>query len=738
MTIILRIGLIATALILVSIAVHFSWTIWPPAHPELLWIVLALSGYGVLCLVGSLMPRPHPALSWLVLIGLIGALGSYAYSQKVNYAPLYWTHTDNEMITEYSVVALRHGENPYEWDFSDMTRAYRDRGNRTTLFLDNSTQYRHTYPIFPTLLLYGFTLIGIEQVRTVSLIFQIALLIMMFLGAPRPYRPVILLPLFVLKDFQVIAMLGAQDIVWSAFLVAFILVEPKPTLQAIFLGLAVNHRQQPWFVLPFILIHYWHTADPLRLDRIKRLIGISVGLFAIMNLPFFLWNPEAWILGTLEPAYAQFNVVSQGAAALTQYGVLPLTRGTYTVLGFSFYFLALLIHWRHPRQVGQAFWIFPAIFFWLFYRGLGNYWFYWIPPLIVGFTRGLAIPRPVPEIARWRTTARIALTVAVLNIGIVGLVRGTPVSIKAVPPFELTPSGNPEINQIMVEVTNHGDKRLYPRFSIQYDRPTEVYPWIIKNGPLYLEAGQTAHYLISAENNLSKTFWKGRGAQIVLSDADMNYRYRAVVSIPDQIIDNDLVNPAFLFWRDGRPYGWEINEEAALILENIDGHYALVADMGIISQTIPRPQHFAVWVYPPTQLILTDGRQSIKLIFSTPADLLSGAILIDAEPRQWTRHVIDLDAMAHTAGLPPWGESLTIRLVGSGIFGKFEEVIPLDDAYFAAHPDVYYVRVGRQYSQQGRLDEAEAAFHLALSYNPDNLAAQAALESLTTQDESGK
>ena len=139
---------------------------------------------------------------------------------------------------------------------------------------------------------------------------------------------------------------------------------------------------------PFLLIHLWNEqADQGgRRAPILYFIGVSLGTFLVINLPFLVWDARGWVLAVFEHTYAAFNVTSQGLGAVSQYGLLSLPRSFFTFLQLSLLGLMITVHWRHSRWVGMSFWIFPAIFFWAFYRSLANYWLYWIPPLLVALS----------------------------------------------------------------------------------------------------------------------------------------------------------------------------------------------------------------------------------------------------------------------------------------------------------------------------------------------------------------
>lgn len=577
---VLRVGLLGAAITLFSAGNDLRGTV--PTENEITYLLVpAAAWFGALLLtITSLLPRLRVWMRWLVLAAFLGVAAGYAYVQSSLYSPLYWTRTDNEMIGEYAVEVLQAGHNPYTWDYSDATRVFRDRGNRTTQFLDNSTQHRVTYPAFPTLLVFAFDAVGIDQARVMTFVFLCALLVMMFVGAPPDFRPLVLLPLFVLKDFVILSMIGAQDVIWSAFLVAMLLWWKHPIWRAVLFGFAINFRQQPWFIAPFLLLLMWHEGGTYRqrLNRMALFLGIAGGMFIAFNLPFFLANPSEWFLGALEPAYARFNVFSQAFASLTQYGLLPLTREYYTVLHLGLYGCLLFIGWRHTRALGQAFWILPALFFWVYYRGLANYWFYWLPPLIMGLLLWRGKPIAPPTQARWQPTALVCGGFGILMVllALIPTFRSEVIMLTVSSPIDLTLTGDPLVQRLHMRLHNNSLQAFRPRFSLQYERVTETYPWIIETGPEWLNPGESAEYVISANGVPSKMFAPERGAQVVVTDAGLDYRLRAVATVPssDEAPDS--------FWRGGEPVSPELltvhGDSVTALLDNPTAYYAALGD----------------------------------------------------------------------------------------------------------------------------------------------------------------
>src|SRR5258708_1306621 len=167
----LRIGLLSAA----GIFFFVGLVIWniertPPAP-----VTLGLSAIawiaGVITAALALLPSVPKWAAWLVLISFIGLTFQSAYFTSLYYSPLAATHTDDEMSGKYALEALKRGQNPYEWNFSDITRVYRDTGLSLTPTLDGTYQNHFTYPALSLFVLWAFDRVGLGQVRTVNFVF---------------------------------------------------------------------------------------------------------------------------------------------------------------------------------------------------------------------------------------------------------------------------------------------------------------------------------------------------------------------------------------------------------------------------------------------------------------------------------------------------------------------------------------------------------------------------------------
>jgi tetratricopeptide (TPR) repeat protein len=784
-TLLLRIGLLSTALVLFTRAYDLWISGQPSLYPLSLILSFAAWGFGAFLAILALRRETGPRSAWLVLIGLIYAFLCSAYIHWRNAHPLITPHTDNQMIAEYAVQVLRRGINPYTWDFSDFRRVFHDLLDFTA-FLDGSIQHRVTYPALPTLLLYALDSIGLGYAKLTSVAAHVVLLVLLFVGSPPPFRPVILLPLFVFREFSSFPLAGLQDVFWCALILGMILAWNRPRLRAVLFGLACSYRQQPWLIAPFLVIQLWHEGGPLRarLLRVGDFAATSAGVFVVINLPFILWDPVAWLLGTWEPSFASFGVWSQGIGVLTQFGLVSWTRAFCTILQLSFYASALVLYWRHPRSMQNAIWVVPAFFFWLYYRALTNYWIYWIPPLLLVVARADEPRSPLERIPErrqvsWKPTAGIIGAIAVADVvfASVLLFRQAPISANYRLPIQTSSVlDNPLVTRIELDLTNHSDETLAPRFSVQREQP---YPWLIENGPETLQPGQSGIYTIAA-GYPAVAFPASEGAQIVITDGSGDYSLRKVLDIPSDptVRDPDrIVNPQYYFWADTNqiPTGWELDvspQGSGMVqMDLIDGRDALVLRPTTpgrsgylrLSQKITFPATFDIWVYPtapvsaPEQgvgygLEFFDGVDRLWVLFGNAKgqgflDKYSAYVSMPAPLNEWSVQHVALDELYHAVGLPlppatlraqndlsfqarQVEVSLLLLSDGSennrGIFGPIEQPTVqqvgstdyLDQAL--QDPSGYYVGLGNDYTDQRNYQLALDAYETALAYEPDN------------------
>ena len=187
-----------------------------------------------------------------------------------------------------------------------------------------------------------FHLLGVEDPRFVGGLFQLILVVLVFVAAP-PHLKLLALAvpitahLPVAVDFNHLLFVsvgqGYSETLWATLLAAAWLLRTRPRWAGACLGLALAVSQLAWWAAPFCLLAWrqrygrGHALDALR--------G-AAGVVLAVNLPFILSNPEAWALGVFSGPAATLPATGLGVAQLLQHlaGNLawPLTAASLVAL----------------------------------------------------------------------------------------------------------------------------------------------------------------------------------------------------------------------------------------------------------------------------------------------------------------------------------------------------------------------------------------------------------------------
>ena len=290
-SIIFRLGLVTAGGQFMYLAALLANSISPATAAPDIPLLAVLGGLGFLALVSAGVRRPSPDLRWLILA---------AYVMQVLIPALLWVQlsglsdlvsVDVGLFTDLAGTLIRHGQNPYSWDYSGIDDLYRMDIRSGTPLLNGATVSRYSYPALLPLLVAPLQAIGLPGTFTLSVLAHLVTLILVFLAAPRRWQPVILLPAVAGFDLVNLTVIGLLDIVWLPAVIGMVVAWRRPTLRAILYGLAISMKQLPILLAPFLLIRIWKEDEPgRRLDRLLRFILISAAMFILTNGPFLIWN----------------------------------------------------------------------------------------------------------------------------------------------------------------------------------------------------------------------------------------------------------------------------------------------------------------------------------------------------------------------------------------------------------------------------------------------------------------
>ncbi len=142
-------------------------------------------------------------------------------------------------------------------------------------------------------------------------------------------------------------------------------------LSAALLGLALASKQTAWFYLPFYLIFVYQRVG---LRNAAWRLTFASALFAVINLPFIVWNAGAWAAGVLAPLQDPMFPEGVGLIAFSVGKLLPfLPHSAYTVLEGLGMVGALIWYWRWGRARPEAALILAVLPLFLAWRSLPTY-----------------------------------------------------------------------------------------------------------------------------------------------------------------------------------------------------------------------------------------------------------------------------------------------------------------------------------------------------------------------------
>ena len=133
------------------------------------------------------------------------------------------------------------------------------------------------------------------------------------------------------------------------------------------IGLACSFKITPWFVVPFVLLGIYletrHDEVPHR--PLTRYALTVLAAFLVVNLPFIVLSPLAWLRGAVLPVSAGLIPGGQGLMSLVIHGDLPGVRTAPLALaGLAIVALAVFAYGRwYPSMKAGFVFLMPALFF---------------------------------------------------------------------------------------------------------------------------------------------------------------------------------------------------------------------------------------------------------------------------------------------------------------------------------------------------------------------------------------
>ena len=211
---------------------------------------------------------------------------------------------------------------------------------------------------------------------------------------------------------------GNLDIFYTLLIVMVWLLRDRRWYSAIFLGLALASKQIAWFFIPFYIIMVARQYG-LKENIYRLAIAGSIGL--VINLPFILWNPQAWIAGILAPVADPMFPMGVGIINFSVTHLLPFfPKWVYSVLEGGAMIASLVWYWRICKKFPEAAMLLAVLPLFFAWRSLASYFYCAAFPLFI------LMAARVPASKKLRPKLTTPLTVSYLPARNEGVSPGVP------------------------------------------------------------------------------------------------------------------------------------------------------------------------------------------------------------------------------------------------------------------------------------------------------------------------
>lgn len=238
-----------------------------------------------------------------------------------------------------------------------------------------------SYPSLSFLSLIPFAMLNLFNVLPFYLFCYLLIIFIGWKVARPEMRPWVLL-LSVANVSMLTSVVGGNvDVFYILFVMLAWLMMEQRWWSAIVLGLALAAKQPAWLFIPFYAILTWRQYGLV--ETIRRL-SIAGVIFLAFNLPFILWNPQAWLAGVLAPVLDPMFPLGVGLIGLSTTPLLPyLPTGVYTLLEVVTLALCLVWYWRICKKYPESVMLLAFVPLFFAWRSLPSYFYCSALPLFI-------------------------------------------------------------------------------------------------------------------------------------------------------------------------------------------------------------------------------------------------------------------------------------------------------------------------------------------------------------------
>ncbi len=452
------------------------WRTWPVTSAIAPVVVFA----GIAGLVATWVVR-SPRNIVLQLCAFVAVMLSALFPEGIVIHKKVFYTTDSAAFNQVSARLLLHGHDPYVWSLASAARLLSIPARFWTYTANGGHVVRSSYPAGSFLLDMPAMLLGFKHmvVDWTDLIAWTATAVLFFALLPASLRWLAGLlaasPVFVGAlssggtDAAVVPFLILAVWRWDRF------ARPDAGISRFIgpmaLGLACTITQTPWFFVPILAIGVALEArrnGRRALRPVIAYLAVVAGAFLVINLPFIIWEPHAWLRGALLPFFDHLVANGQGIVILATQGLSGGVNLTLMSYASGLCYLAIVAAWIvwYPQLKRVWVLLLPLVFF-VAPRSLASYMVDLIPVAVVAAVGvsnapsgaeadNSAVPRRagfvlVPLVAAMAILTAVALTVHPLRI-----------TVDAVK----TSVGHGLVKTVTITVENLTGSSVQPRFLV--------------------------------------------------------------------------------------------------------------------------------------------------------------------------------------------------------------------------------------------------------------------------------
>ena len=477
----------------------------PAAPVPLLGTLTVAAGLGIVA-AAILVTSPAARRSLdLLLIG--GTLAIVVTIPLLAHAT--WGYVTDELAYDQAAAnALLHGTNPYTQDFT-WTLHTLGVARGGTMQLQGTFVPSIAYPALSFLLYVPAVALFGARSSAGSLVDLLAWalagwILWRTLREPlRQWVPVlVLLPVFVgmvagdLTDplfipFEIVALTG-----WDRFTDRRVPTRWR-LLGPIALGLACAIKQQPWLLVPFLVIGIAIEARRRRLPW-QRFVGeylAVVGVaFLIPNLPFLVWDPHVWLQRVTLPATSGLVPSGVGPAGLLRpFAIGGGNLSMFTIASVVVLLGTVALYARHYSTLRRIVPLLPIAALFVAARSFESYLVFCIPALVIN----AATLRPLPVQTAASTRSRILRLAG--PVCLVAAAVATTAATLVPAPLRLTVTSaavDGSVLRVVATVRNTAGHAVDPHFFLA--NGDSNYEVTVQSGPARLSPGASAAYVFTA------------------------------------------------------------------------------------------------------------------------------------------------------------------------------------------------------------------------------------------------